>query len=55
LDEAFNRYRPQINEDASQKGLTYGNLFETNFLVEDGVRLTANDIKVTMLLKIYRA
>jgi hypothetical protein len=40
---------------ASQKGLTYENLFETKFLVEDGVRLTANDIKVTMLLKIYRA
>ncbi|GAU37637.1 hypothetical protein TSUD_60170 [Trifolium subterraneum] len=48
LDEAFNKYRPQINEDASQKELTYGNLFETEFSVEDSAGLTANDIKVTM-------
>lgn len=48
LDEAFNRYRPQISEDASDKELTYGNLFETQFSVEEGDRLTTNDIKVTM-------
>ncbi|KAK2375823.1 aldehyde oxidase GLOX1 [Trifolium repens] len=48
LNEAFNKYRPQINEDASQKELTYGNLFETEFSIEDGAGLTANDIKVTM-------
>jgi hypothetical protein len=48
LNEAFNKYRPQINEDVSQKELTYGNLFETEFSIEDGAGLTANDIKVTM-------
>jgi hypothetical protein len=55
LDEAFNIYRPQINEDASQKELSYGNIFETEFSVEDGAGFTANDIKVTMLLKFYCA
>ncbi|KAL5052638.1 hypothetical protein RYX36_033320 [Vicia faba] len=48
LDEAFARYRPQINEVASQKALRYGDLFETQFSVEDGFGLTRNDIKVTM-------
>lgn len=48
LDEAFYKYRPQINQDATKKELKYGNTFETNFSVEDGAGLTANDIKVTM-------
>ncbi|CAL5215125.1 unnamed protein product [Lathyrus oleraceus] len=48
LDEAFSKYRPQINEVASQKVLRYGDLFETEFSVEDGFGLTSNDIKVTM-------
>ncbi|KAK2439390.1 aldehyde oxidase GLOX1 [Trifolium repens] len=49
LDEAFNIYRPQINEDASQKELSYGNIFETEFSVEDGAGFTANDIKDQLL------
>ncbi|CAK8579523.1 unnamed protein product [Lathyrus sativus] len=48
LEEAFARYRPQINEVASEKVLKYGDLFETEFSVEDGLGLTVNDIKVTM-------
>ena len=49
LDEGFSKYRPQINEDASQKELIYGQLFATEFSVKDyGAGLTINDIKVTM-------
>ncbi|XP_014631552.1 aldehyde oxidase GLOX1 [Glycine max] len=31
LDANFDKYRPQINEDASEKELTYGGFFETSF------------------------
>ncbi|KHN41651.1 hypothetical protein glysoja_036395 [Glycine soja] len=33
LDANFDKYRPQINEDASEKELTYGGFFETSFSV----------------------
>ncbi|KAK7358347.1 hypothetical protein VNO77_00274 [Canavalia gladiata] len=48
LDVDFDKYRPQINEDASGKELVYGGNFELSFSVEDGAGLTKNDIKVSM-------
>ncbi|TKY60865.1 Galactose oxidase [Spatholobus suberectus] len=48
LDANFDKYRPQINEDASKKELGYGAFFETRFTVEDGAGLTKNDLKVSM-------
>jgi len=48
LDPDFDMYRPQINEDASMRELTYGIFFETSFSVEDGAGLSQNDIKVSM-------
>ncbi|XP_061343818.1 aldehyde oxidase GLOX1-like [Gastrolobium bilobum] len=48
LDAKFDKYRPQINEFASDKELRYGGYFETQFSVEDQAMLTLNDIKVTM-------
>ncbi|CAJ1937000.1 unnamed protein product [Sphenostylis stenocarpa] len=48
LDANFDVYRPQINEAASQKEMTYGSLFETSFSVEDGAGLNQNDLKVSM-------
>ncbi|ESW32309.1 hypothetical protein PHAVU_002G311300 [Phaseolus vulgaris] len=48
LDPSFDMYRPQINEDASEKELTYGGFFETSFTVEGGVGLSQSDIQVSM-------
>ncbi|KHN16621.1 Galactose oxidase [Glycine soja] len=48
LDANFDKYRPQIDEDASEKELAYGGLFEASFSVEDGAELTKNNIKVSM-------
>lgn len=48
LDPNFDMFRPQILEDASQKELTYGFVFEVSFSMEDGAGLTQNDIKVSM-------
>ncbi|XP_027343215.1 aldehyde oxidase GLOX1-like [Abrus precatorius] len=48
LDTDFDKYRPQINEDVSEKELSYGGIFETVFSVEDADGLTKNDIKVSM-------
>ncbi|RDX78712.1 Aldehyde oxidase GLOX1, partial [Mucuna pruriens] len=48
LDANFDKYRPQIDEDASEKELMYGAFFETRFSVEDGDELSKDDLKVSM-------
>lgn len=48
LDVDFNKYRPLIDENTMQKKLNYGGMFDINFSLEDGDKLTKNDIKVTM-------
>lgn len=50
LDENLNKYRPLINEEASDKELRYGDFFETQFSMEDGTEelVAGGDIKVTM-------
>ncbi|KAK7398970.1 hypothetical protein VNO78_10144 [Psophocarpus tetragonolobus] len=48
LDANFDKYRPHINEDASQKELKYGALFETSFSMENVLGLAKNDLQLSM-------
>ncbi|XP_020216072.1 aldehyde oxidase GLOX1 [Cajanus cajan] len=49
LDPAMDKVRPQIVEESSEKNLTYGVNFETQFKIQDmNQSLTKRDIKVTL-------
>ncbi|KAE9600324.1 putative galactose oxidase [Lupinus albus] len=48
LDPNLDKFRPLIIQDSSEKKLRYKDKFETHFSIQEGDKLSDDDIKVTM-------